>query len=68
MATVGYRVLMQKLGLLALVVLASSILIGCSGNAGGAVDVGAVEKQAAKEKEINKKAEANLPPGDGPAN
>jgi hypothetical protein len=59
---------MQKLGLLALIVLASSILIGCSGSGGGAVDVSAVEKQAEKEKEINKKAETNLPPGDGPAN
>lgn len=68
MATMGNRVLMQKLGLLALVVLTSSILIGCSGSGGGAVDVGAVEKQAAMEKEINKKAETNLPPGDGPAN
>lgn len=58
---------MQKLGLLAMIVLASSILVGCSGSGGGAVDVSAVEKQAAKEKEINNKAEANLPPGDGPA-
>lgn len=38
---------------------------GCS--AGGDVDEGAVQKQADKEKEINKKAEENLPPGEGPA-
>lgn len=58
---------MQKLTLLAAAVILMLTVIGC-GNPGGSVDVGAVEKQAQKEKEINKKAEANLPPGDGPAN
>jgi len=51
----------------AILLIATSLLVGCQSQ-GGAVDVQAVEKQAAKEKEINKKAEANLPPGDGPAN
>ena len=46
------------------------LLVGCSGNAGGSVDVGAVQKQADKEKEINNKATKDkpLPPGDGPSN
>ena len=53
------------------ILLAASLLllVGC-GNGGGSVDVGAVQKQADKEKAINNKAikDKPLPPGDGPSN
>ena len=47
------------------ILLASVLLVGCG--AGGNVDTDAVQKQADKEKAINKKAEQNLPPGEGPS-
>jgi hypothetical protein len=57
---------------LATFLVATSLVLGCLGcsNQGGGVDVGAVQKQADKEKAINNKAlkDKPLPPGDGPAN
>ena len=56
---------MRKLIWIVMSLVLALSLAGCS--AGGDVDEGAVQKQADKEKEINQKAEENLPPGDGPA-
>ena len=57
--------MISKLAILLVLVVG---LVGCS-NQGGSVDVNAVQKQADKEKELNKKAleDKPLPPGDGPA-
>ncbi|HLO97944.1 MAG TPA: hypothetical protein VK171_05055 [Fimbriimonas sp.] len=57
--------MLKNISKLALLGILAAILVGCSGD--GAVNVGSVEEQSKKEKEINKAAEQNLPPGDGPA-
>jgi hypothetical protein len=59
--------LLKNISRFGLTAILASILVGCSGDAGGAVDVDSVEAQSKKEKEINKKNMENLPPGDGPA-
>ena len=56
---------MRKLIWLVMAAVLVVSLAGCS--AGGDVDEGAVQKQADKEKELNKQAEQNLPPGEGPS-
>lgn len=57
--------MLKNFSKLALLGILAAILVGCSSD--GAVNVDSVEAQSKKEKEINKAAQENLPPGDGPA-